>query len=59
MIKTDILLSSSNEELLVPSWDDFMKVNSEKDLMILKPSVKKKVKSFALLPPLLTRILLV
>ena len=53
MIETDVLLTSTNETHLVPSWDDFLKVNSEKDLKDLKPSVSKKVKSFALLPPFL------
>ena len=35
-----------------------MKIDSEKDIMKLKPSISKKVKSFALLPPFLTSNLL-
>ena len=58
VIETDIVLSSTDEKLLVPSWEDFMKADSEKDLINLKPSVEKKVKSFALLPPFFMRILL-
>ena len=55
VIETDIVLTSTEENTLVPSWEDFMKVNSEKDLINLKPMIEKKVKSFALLPLFLMR----
>ena len=58
LIKTDEVLSSSDNEILVPSWEDFMKIDSEKDIKNLKIKFLKKVNSFALLPPFLSSILL-
>ena len=57
-IDTETVLKSSEEEIDVPSWEDFMKCAFEKDLKKLKVSVKKKVKSFAFLPPFFTNVLL-
>ena len=50
-IDTDTNLKSSEEELDIPSWEDFIKCTIESDLRELKVSVKEKVKSFAYLPP--------
>ena len=50
-IDTDTNLKSSEVELDIPSWEDFIKCTIESDLRELKASVKKKVKSFAYLPP--------
>ena len=58
LIETDKVLLSSDNEILVPSWEDFMKIDSEKDIKNLKITTWRKVKSFALLPPFLTNILL-
>ena len=58
MIEMNTVLMSTNDKYLVPSWEQFMSVDSEKDLINLKPSNEKKVKSFALLPSFLMRILL-
>ena len=57
-IDTETVLKSSDEELEVPSWEDFMNCKVENDLRELKVSVKKKVKSFAFLPPFFTNVLL-
>ena len=57
-IETENVLKSTDEEIEVPSWDDFMDIKNEQQLKNLKTSVKKKVKSFAYLPPFLTDVLL-
>ena len=58
LIETDEVLLSSDNKILVSSWEDFMKIDSEKDIKNLKTKVSKKVKSIALLSPFLTSILL-
>ena len=58
MIETNTVLMSTNDKYLVLSWEHFMSVDSKKDLINLKPSIEKKVKSFSLLTPFLMRILL-
>jgi len=58
LIETDKVLRCSDDPYLVPSWEDFMKIESEADIKNLRPSKLKKVKSFALLPPFFTSILL-
>ena len=57
-IDTETVLKNSEEEIEVPSWNDFIKCEFEKDIQNLKVSVKKKVKSFAYLPPFFTNVLL-
>ena len=57
-IETDEILKSSEEEVKVPSWNDFLDVKDENDLKNLKLTWKKKVKSFAYLPPFFTEVLL-
>ena len=57
-IDSETVLKSSEKEIEVPSWNDFIKCEFEKDLQNLKVSVKKKVKSFAYLPPFFTNVLL-
>ena len=37
MIETDEVLTCTENEHLVPSWDQFMSIDSEKDLINLKP----------------------
>ena len=57
-IETYKVLISSENEHLVPSWEDFIKIENKEDLKTLKGSVEKKIKSFALLPPFFTGALL-
>ena len=57
-IKTDKVLISSEEEVLVPSWQDFISIENEDDLKTLVGMKPKKVRSFALLPPFFTNALL-
>ena len=53
-IETVNVLKSTDEEIEVPSWDDFMDVKIEQQLKNLKTTVKTKAKSFAYLPPFFT-----
>ena len=48
----------TEEEYDVPLWDEFIKLEEEKDIKKLKKDTKKKIKSFAYLPPFLTELLL-
>ena len=57
-IEVEKVLKSSSESYSVPLWEDFMKVEKLEDLDCLVPSVSKKIKSFALLPPFLSRVVL-
>ena len=56
MIETNTVHMSTHDKHLVRSWEQFMSVNSEKDLINLKPSTEKKVKIFALLLQFFMRI---
>ena len=56
-IKLEIenVLKSTEIEFEVPSWEEFLKLEDEKDIKELKKDDKKKIKSFAYLPPFLNR----
>ena len=59
-IKLEInnVLKCTEKEYEVPSWDELMNLKEEKDVAKLKKNTKKKIKSFAYLPPFLTEVLL-
>ena len=59
-IKLEInnVLKCTEKEFEVPSWDEFINLKEVKDIVNLKRNMKKKIKSFAYLPPFLTEVLL-
>ena len=57
-IETDKVLISSDKEFPVPSWEDIIKIKNKEDLNKIEVSTKRKIKSFALLPPFFTNALL-
>ena len=60
IIKLEInnVLKCTEKEFEVPSWDEFMNLKEVKDKVNLKRNTKKKIKSFAYLPPFFTEVLL-